>query len=274
MTTKADTITRIIRNAYGKKYDLDAYEIVPQPLSEFSIRHYLSYLLPLLYFLRNRWIYITSIISVFFIAIGTIYYYNEILVCQHNVEAGESKVAALMQRRNDISVNLSKAVLDYSKYERDVFTGIVALRTLVSGDDKKIQALKKLVGDPQLEASVKIEQSTGKQVGLNINSNLASGENVLNSLGTTLNPLGKLMAVAEQYPDLKLSATFTSLMTALIDVEKDIAAERLKYNDLVNKYAGMTQLFPGNLFASMFNFPEKSYFTPTEQAKTLVPIGY
>ncbi len=270
MATRADTITRIIRNAYGKKYDLDDYELVPQPVSESSIRHYVSYLLPLFYFLRNRWIHITLVVSVIIIAIGTIYYYNEILICQHNVEAGESKVAALMQRRNDISVNLSKAVLDYSKYERDVFTGIVALRTLVSGDDKKVQALKKLVGDTQPESSMKVEQSTGKPV----NNLTSSGENTLNSLGTALTPLGKLMAVAEQYPDLKLSATFTSLMTALIEVEKDIAAERLKYNDMVNKYAGMTQLFPGNFFAAMFNFPEKSYFTPTEAAKALVPIGY
>ncbi|MBF0241716.1 MAG: LemA family protein [Desulfamplus sp.] len=263
------TMTRIIRNAYGRRYNLDTYEIAePSIYGEHLIRDYLSHLSPLVDFLKNKWIHITLTVSIIIFAIGTIYYYNSIMICLQNVDTGASKVEALMQRRNDISINLAKAVLDYSKYERDVMTGIVALRTLVSADDKKGEALKKLAGEPTDKVVVDELQQEAKSV-----SNLTSEDSILSSLGN-LNPLSKLMAVAEQYPDLKLSTTFTSLMTALIEVEKDLATERLKYNDQVNKYTTITAMFPGNFFAYLFNFPEKAYFSSTDDAKALVPIQY
>ncbi|MBF0234327.1 MAG: LemA family protein [Desulfamplus sp.] len=305
------TVTRIIKNAYGRRYNLDSYELATQPY-DFSIRESFSRLEPLFDFLRNRWIHIIGVVLTIILMIGTIYYYNTIMICLQNVDTGNSKVSALMQRRNDISINLSKAVLDYSKYERNVFTGIVALRTLVSGDAQKEQALRKLMESSdisktssaesgthvatattstsagQTDNSGNTEKSLDKPVATNgsavkpvqsgsetsaINP-LVGTDNTLNSLSRALNPLGKLMAVAEQYPDLKLSTTFNSLMLALIEVEKDLAAERLKYNDQVNKYTTITAMFPGNFFAWLFNFPERSYFDSTEDAKSLVPIGY
>ncbi|MBF0202529.1 MAG: LemA family protein [Desulfamplus sp.] len=313
MATRS-TVSRIIRNAYGRKYNLEAYEydMASKTWHESSINYYIAKLYPLMDFFRNKWIHLTTVLLTLVIAIGTIYYYNTIMSYYQDAVTGESKVQALMQRRNDISINLAKAVFDYSRYERDVMTGIVALRTLVSDETQKAKVLQKLAAGPDMgtgsREAVTVTSGTDGQNPVTASSKtdgqdpatagsgdpgygaaptkdfnpadafrplsaLATGGAALSSLGS-INPLGELMAVAEQYPDLKLSANFNSLMTALIDVEKDLATERLKYNDQVNIYTTTTAMFPGNLFAYLFGFPDMPYFTSTDDAKTLVPISY
>jgi len=94
------------------------------------------------------------------------------------------------------------------------------------------------------------------------------------SASKDLSPLTRLLALAEQYPDLKLSNTFINLMTALIEVEKDLAMERIKYNDAVNVYTTNTAIFPINIFAVIFRFKDKPYFEATQEAQKLKPISY
>jgi LemA protein len=86
--------------------------------------------------------------------------------------------------------------------------------------------------------------------------------------------LSKLMALAEQYPDLKLSSNFQSLMAALIEVEKDLATERIKLNDMVNTYTTNVAKFPCNMFAVLYGFPRSPYFEATEEAKAFKLITY
>jgi len=83
-----------------------------------------------------------------------------------------------------------------------------------------------------------------------------------------------LLAVAEQYPDLKLSNTFINLMTALIEIEKDLAQERINYNDAVNIYTTNMAKFPINIYAVLFRFKDKPYFEATDEAQKLKPISY
>ncbi len=89
-----------------------------------------------------------------------------------------------------------------------------------------------------------------------------------------LSPLARLLAVAEQYPDLKLSNTCINLMTALIEIEKDLAQERIKYNDNVNIYTTNMAKFPINIYATLFGFKHKPYFEATGEAQKLKPISY
>jgi LemA protein len=89
-----------------------------------------------------------------------------------------------------------------------------------------------------------------------------------------LSSLSKLMALAEQYPNLKLSTNFESLMSALIEVEKDLAAERIKFNNVINTYTTNVAKFPCNIFAFIYGFPRAPYFEATQEAKDFRLIDY
>jgi LemA protein len=174
--------------------------------------------------------------------------------------AYQGNVEAMLQRRNDIANNLSKAVLDYSTHERGVFTAVVSLRSFISEDQlAKDEYLKKLNTTlNQRNPSLPFEKGAFEA---------AKDESLMSSLS-------KLMALAEQYPDLKLSTNFQSLMAALIEVEKDLATERIKLNDMVNTYTTNVAMFPCNIFAFLYRFPRSSYFDATEEAKAFKLINY
>jgi LemA protein len=188
---------------------------------------------------------------------GSIYYFNILVQTEQDVLAAWAKVDALQQRRNDISINLSKAVLDYSRHEQSVFTAVVSLRSLLS---------KKGVKSVELEETLK-----------KLDQTLKTGAQAPASIVTGAGPLStwdRLLAVAEQYPDLKLSSNFQSLMTALIDVEKDLAAERIRYNDAANLYTTIFYKFPTNFYVLIFGFKPQPYFEATSDAKRFKPIDY
>ncbi len=293
----SDTVTRIIKSAYGKKYNLDSYALTPKPLYYPVVRDYISRLPSMLYFFRSQGLHIAAVVLTLLVGIMTAYYYNLLVVSEQQVLTAQGKVSVLMQRRNDISINLSKAVLDYSRHERDVFTGVVALRTLLSGGDKAEKAFKKkqgavepptamppgssakssIIGDPASVVSAASVLPVSSVLPLSSVSPVppVPQAKLMGIDQGSLASLGKqLLAVAEQYPDLKLSVSFGSLMTALIDVEKDLAAERQKFNDAVNTYTTNVIKFPSNIYAALFEFSPQSYFEATQDAKQLVPITY
>ncbi len=242
----------IIRRAYGRRYSLrDSYPMVPRS------EHYLSRVQPFVDAVRNKRFRILVALLLAVVAAGSIYYYNLLVTTEQDVLAEEGKVQALLQRRNDISINLSKAVFDYSQHERGVFTAVVALRSILSENEVK---------DAKLEEIMKGLQEQKQAAAGN------AGEGV--AAAGSLSALDRLLAVAEQYPDLKLSSNFLSLMTALVDVEKDLAGERIKYNDAANVYTTNIAKFPINLYAWMFGFGAQPYFEATDEAKKLKPIDY
>jgi LemA protein len=219
-----------------------------------------SRIYPLVAVVRSNWVRLTFFLASLFLIVGTIYYYNLLVTTEQDVLAAGGKVEALLQRRNDISINLSKAVLDYSKHERGVFTAVTGLRSILT---------KESINNPELKALLgKLEQPGATAP----NAAEKSGK-IIPALDPS-SPLAGLMAVAEQYPDLKLSAAFQNLMTALIDVEKDLAGQRINYNDSVNTYTTNFKRFPVNVFALLFRFESRPYFEATEEARKLVPIKY
>ena len=246
-------VTTLIRRAYGKKYDLNTYDDV-----SIGSRFYPSRLQPLLAFVREKRIRLLFWIMLAIVAGGSIYYFNLLVSTEQDVLAAKGKVDALQQRRNDISINLSKAALDYSKHERSVFTVVVALRSLLA---------EKGVDNTEIEALIKeIDGGSAAADGAKLSEMLA---------GTgKLSALGRMLAVAEQYPDLKLSSNFNNLMTALIEVEKDLADERIKFNDAVNIYTTNIVRFPLNAYAWVFGFKSQPYFKATAEASKFNPIAY
>nr|ASQ41198.1 magnetosome protein MamQ [Candidatus Magnetananas rongchenensis] len=256
---ETSNISKIIQTAYGRRYDLGAYELT---------RGTRYYLMALVNTIRSRkTILITfALLAVFFGA--SIYYYNMLVQNEQNADATLGKVHALMQRRNDISVNLAKAVFDYSIHERNVFTAIVSLRTLLSNTGNENPQLKALLN--KMGVKTPPEAVPPPNTTLTGNSEMSK---LMGAIGGT-SSIGGLLAVAEQYPDLKLSSNFQNLMTALIEVEKDLADERMKYCDAANAYTTARAKFPSNVYASVFGFKDRGYYEATDDAKVFRPIVY
>ncbi|HIJ19419.1 MAG TPA: hypothetical protein HPP58_00075 [Deltaproteobacteria bacterium] len=243
-------MTTLIKRVYGKKYDLDTYGQM-----SVATRFYTSRMQPIFSFLREKRVKLLFWILLAITAGGSIYYFNLLVSTEQDVLAAKGKVDALQQRRNDISINLSKAALDYSKHERSVFTVVVALRSLLG---------EKGMNNAQIEALINDMDTPGD-----------GGIPTEKMAGTDgLSVLGRLLAVAEQYPDLKLSSNFNNLMTALIEVEKDLAGERIKFNDAVNIYTTNIAKFPLNAYAWTFGFKTRPYFEATAEASKFKPITY
>jgi LemA protein len=86
--------------------------------------------------------------------------------------------------------------------------------------------------------------------------------------------LGRLMAVAEAYPELKAVATFQQLQSELSDTEEKIAYARQFYNQNALAYNTRIQTFPGNQFASWFQFQPFDYFHAEESAREEVKVSF
>jgi LemA protein len=270
---KRDRINHIIEKVYVSRYDLDVPTLSPIQRSPFylnRVKPVLARLEPLAVVTRRK-IVVSSIIFAMLLMGVTIHYYNLLVMTEQNVLTAMGRVQALMQRRNDTAVNLSKAVLDYSEHEKAVLSAVVTLR----GQSNDKQVVEEASADMKNYAK-NLDQLQGL---INKAGSKPPAPGAVPSAGVQIPsaaPAGllNLAALAEQYPDLKLSANFQTLMNVLDQVEKDLAAERMKQDEAVNIYTTNIQIFPSNIFAKIFGFQSHPYFRATEEAKTFKPIDF
>lgn len=247
---KRDAVSSIIQRIYAKKYNLvPAYEMVPAP------RPFMSRVQPAIQAIRRKrvWILVVAVVVVHIVL--AIYYFNLLTSNEQNVQTFHSKVMVLEQRRHDLTINLSKAVNEYSRYERSVLTSVVAMRSLLSDKGVKSPEMEQFIKEHGVPEMPVPEKGAGKLSAI-----------------LPASALDRLLAVAEQYPDIKLSANYQSLMAALVEVEKDLAAQRKDHNDVVNVYTTNLAKFPSKLFAQIFGFKPVPYFESTEDARHFRPI--
>ena len=145
-----------------------------------------------------------------------VYYYNFFTVEYYKTRLEKTQIEAELQRRNDLIPNLVKAVNDYMTFENKIFQHAADVRS----------ALNSLKSIPEASPS---------QLSL-------------------ANSLSKFQAVAENYPDLKASATYQNLMKELSDTETRIASARMRYNTAANFYNSRLRMFPGIIFGFVMGF--------------------
>lgn len=197
---------------------------------------------------------VTIVISVIVLsfAYGCAYYYNVFINMQYNIEADLAQIDTQLQKRKNLIVNLGITVVEYSKHERQIFTHLGQLRAAVSSG-----------GDPQaLMEDLRGELAGDEQLSAILSENMDKWENALSGL----------LAVAEQYPDLKLSENFRTFMTAILDFEERIAELRMTYNTSVNEYSTITDQFPGFIFASIFRSPKFVFFQIEDSARGFIQV--
>jgi len=178
---------------------------------------------------------IVAIIAILIIAVIAVY--NSLVTLRQRVKNAWSQIDVQLQRRFDLIPNLVESVKGYMKHEQEVLTKVTELRT--SWADAKTVSEK-----AQLD-------------------NALSGA------------LKTIMAISENYPDLKANQNFSELQEELRTTENKISYSRQFYNDTVTRYNTKLELFPSNFIASMFHFTVEPLFeAESDEARKNVKVDF
>jgi len=157
--------------------------------------------------------------------------FNRFVTLRNRAEEAWADIDVQLKRRYDLIPNLVETVKGYASHERE---------TLDSVTNARAEATKVHV-DPSNITPEQIKAMAGAETALT-------------------QSLGKLLAVAESYPDLKANENFVELQRELTDTENKIQAARRFYNTTVMSYDTARETFPSNIVANMFKFAEREYF--------------
>lgn len=150
--------------------------------------------------------------------------YNRLVRLRNQVKNAWAQIDVQLKRRHDLIPNLIETVKGYMKYERETLEAITKARNL---------AQQAASSGPAVRAKAEAELSSA---------------------------LGRLLAVVENYPDLKANQNFLALQEELTSTENKISFSRQYYNDSVLSYNNRTQMFPSNMVASMTGFKASEFF--------------
>src|SRR5258707_9929022 len=181
--------------------------------------------------------HILLFVVVVVIALYVIGAYNSLVSAKNQVDNAWRQIDVQLKRRHDLIPNLVEAVKGYMQFERDTLTQVVEARA-------------KAVSAPDTASRMAAENQ------------ITTG-------------LGKLMAVMENYPQLKADENVLKLQEELTTTENQIAYARQAYNDVVLDLNTRIQTFPPNLIATNFGFKPAEYFkgAPEEQAVPKVDLS-
>ncbi|MEJ7660377.1 MAG: LemA family protein [Hymenobacter sp.] len=171
--------------------------------------------------------------------------YNGMVQRDQSVKSQWANVQSAYQRRSDLIPNLVNTVKGAANFEKSTLEGVIEARakaTSVQTQCRPADARK----SPEIPGGPK-PASAG---------------------------LGRLLAVSENYPELKANANFQELQAQIEGTENRINVERNKFNESVNDYNTFTRSFPNNLFAGMFGFPPKGYFEADASARDAPKVDF
>ena len=186
------------------------------------------------------WIGVVAVVAIFFYVT-----YNGFVNKEEGVNAAWSNVETQYQRRSDLIPNLVNTVKGYAAHEQSTFTEVVEARA-------QAMSFKLDAADLTPEKLAEFQQAQQK-------------------VGSAL---GRLIAVAEQYPDLKANQNFIELQSQLEGTENRIAVARKDFNDAARKYNVAVRRFPSNLVAALFGFDQKPYFEAAEGTETAPQVEF
>lgn len=168
-------------------------------------------------------------------------YYNTFLSMQYDVEEAAAQVDAQLQRRRDIIMNLNIMVTDYAEHEMALFRYAADRRKEMAG-----------------ARGTASRETPGREGG--------ADRPIPGTTAGLEDALSRVFAIAERYPDLRLSENFQRYMDALVDVERTIAERRMIYNERANVMSTAVDKFPGFIFARLYGFEPPLFYKPEEEA--------
>ncbi|MFO7779811.1 MAG: LemA family protein [Nitriliruptoraceae bacterium] len=168
------------------------------------------------------WFALVLVLLLLAVAAWSISGYNRLVRARVRIDEAWAQIDTQLQRRHDLIPNLVNTVKGYAAHERETFEEVTAARA--------------------------------KAITVQAPGELAEAENGLTQA------LGKLLAITENYPDLKADANFRQLQEELAHTENMVAGARGHYNAAVREYDTARQVFPTSVIAGMFNFEDREYF--------------
>ncbi len=162
--------------------------------------------------------------------------YNKFVGQEEAIKAQWAQVENQLQRRNDLIPNLVETVKGYAQHEESVYKDIADARS-------KLLAAK-------------------------------SPEETIQAANQQTAALGRLLAVVENYPQLRANEQFNRLMDELSGTENRIATERMRYNEKIQEYNTSRRQFPGNITARVFGFKEYPLFEAPAEAKQVPKVNF
>ena len=162
--------------------------------------------------------------------------YNTMVGLREDIDAKWAQVQNQLQRRNDLIPNLVETVRGYATHEESVLKEIADSRS-------RLLAAK-------------------------------SPEETIQAANQQTSALGRLLAVVENYPQLRANEQFNRLMDELSGTENRIATERMRYNQAIQEYNTSRRRFPANVTAKMFGFKEYPYFEAPASAQAPPKVDF
>lgn len=172
--------------------------------------------------------------------------YNSLVGGEESVRSAWSQVESQYQRRADLIPNLVNTVKGYAAQEKDVLLGVTEARAKVG----QIIVTKEVLEDADAFAKFQAAQDQFSSA------------------------ISRLLAVAENYPNLKSNENFMTLQTQLEGTENRIAVERKRYNEVVQDFNTKIRRFPASIVAGLTGFKEKQYFKAKEGAETAPEVKF
>jgi LemA protein len=176
---------------------------------------------------------IVLLVVVVLVLLGLVVLYNRLVRLRNRVDNAWAQIEVQLKRRWDLIPNLVETVKGYAAHERETFEAVTAARAAAQ------------------QARTPAES--------------AQAEGILGAA------LGRLLAVAEAYPELQADENFRQLQTELAETENRVAVSRQVYNDSVLTYNNAIQTFPGLVVAGPFGFTAREFFEVEDQAQREPP---
>ncbi len=179
------------------------------------------------------WMYVL-LGAIIAIILYVIIVFNKLIHLKNDVEEGFSTIDVYLKKRWDLIPSLVGVVKEYSKHEKETFKEIVDLRNKVYDE-------------------------------MNINSKVITNNDLSRELT-------KLLALAEDYPELKANENYLDLSKKLVKIEDEIAQSRKYYNAVVRVYNNKVQMFPSNIVALIFGYKKIAMFETNSLEKENINI--
>lgn len=193
-------------------------------------------------------IFTIPVIIIVAIGLWVMFAYNNFIKLIQRTKEAWADIDVQLKRRYDLIPNLVETVKGYAAHERETFDAVTEARAKAT----QIHVDPSNITPEQIAAMAGAEQALTQS-------------------------LGKLLAVAEAYPDLKANENFLELQRELSDTENKIQAARRFYNGNVRDLAIGLRSFPANIIGNMFKFKEEEYFELEEDeaaAREPVKVGF
>ncbi len=162
--------------------------------------------------------------------------YNRLVAQDETINGAWAQVQNVLQRRADLIPNLVETVKGYAAHEKEIFESVAEARGRLAG-------------------AVSPREAAAANAGLTA-------------------ALGRLLAIAENYPNLKANENFIRLQDELAGTENRVATERMRYNDVVRIFNTSIKRFPAAFFARLFGFREREYFEAAPEAQQAPKVKF